>query len=99
MGAPRGIDCLFAPARRGQELARHNTVASVWVAIHGKAYDVTAFLAEHPGGDEVLMEVAGTDATESFEEAGHPDDAFEVRIPSARCAPCCARLLARVREL
>jgi cytochrome b involved in lipid metabolism len=29
------------------------------MAIHGKVYDVTKFLAEHPGGDEVMVEVAG----------------------------------------
>lgn len=32
----------------------------VWLAIGGKAYDVTEFLCEHPGGEEVMMEVTGT---------------------------------------
>lgn len=27
-------------------------------------YDVTKFLEEHPGGEEVVLETAGTDATE-----------------------------------
>ena len=31
----------------------------VWLAISGIAYDVTEFLAEHPGGEEVVMEVTG----------------------------------------
>jgi hypothetical protein len=31
----------------------------IWLAIGGKAYDVTEFLQEHPGGEEVLMEVTG----------------------------------------
>lgn len=31
----------------------------VWLAIGGKAYDVTEFLCEHPGGEEVMMEVTG----------------------------------------
>lgn len=31
----------------------------VWLAISGKAYDVTKFLCEHPGGEEVMMEVTG----------------------------------------
>ncbi|KAJ3416402.1 U2 snRNP-associated SURP domain-containing protein [Chytridiales sp. JEL 0842] len=38
-------------------------------------YDVTKFLDEHPGGEEVMLEQAGVDATEAFEEIGHSDDA------------------------
>lgn len=29
------------------------------MSIHGKVYDVTKFLEEHPGGEEVMLEVAG----------------------------------------
>ncbi|XP_075017810.1 cytochrome b5 type B isoform X1 [Calonectris borealis] len=37
-----------------------------------------AGLAEHPGGEEVLLEQAGRDATESFEDVGHSIDAREM---------------------
>ncbi|XP_028921256.1 cytochrome b5 isoform X2 [Ornithorhynchus anatinus] len=33
---------------------------------------------EHPGGEEVLREQAGQDATESFEDVGHSTDAQEL---------------------
>lgn len=33
---------------------------------------------QHPGGEEVLMEQAGKDATESFEDVGHSTDAREL---------------------
>uniref|UniRef100_A0A915IEZ3 Cytochrome b5 heme-binding domain-containing protein n=1 Tax=Romanomermis culicivorax TaxID=13658 RepID=A0A915IEZ3_ROMCU len=33
----------------------------------------------HPGGEEVLLEQAGRDATESFEDVGHSSDAREMR--------------------
>lgn len=33
---------------------------------------------EHPGGEEVLPEQAGGDATESFEDVGHSSDAREM---------------------
>uniref|UniRef100_A0A8D2NJM6 Cytochrome b5 type B n=1 Tax=Zosterops lateralis melanops TaxID=1220523 RepID=A0A8D2NJM6_ZOSLA len=32
----------------------------------------------HPGGEEVLLEQAGKDATESFEDVGHSTDAREM---------------------
>ncbi|XP_009475730.1 PREDICTED: cytochrome b5 type B [Nipponia nippon] len=32
----------------------------------------------HPGGEEVLLEQAGRDATESFEDVGHSTDAREM---------------------
>lgn len=38
-------------------------------------YDVTKFMDEHPGGDEVLTAEAGKDASEAFEDVGHSDDA------------------------
>jgi cytochrome b involved in lipid metabolism len=43
--------------------------------IHGVVYNVTKFINEHPGGDEVLRELAGNDATEAFEDIGHSDGA------------------------
>lgn len=35
-------------------------------------------LLQHPGGEEVLLEQAGGDATESFEDVGHSTDAKEM---------------------
>lgn len=36
------------------------------------------FSLQHPGGEEVLLEQAGKDATEEFEDVGHSSDAREV---------------------
>ena len=33
---------------------------------------------QHPGGEEILIENAGTDATEAFEDVGHSTDAREM---------------------
>ncbi|NXU76425.1 CYB5B protein, partial [Oreotrochilus melanogaster] len=35
-------------------------------------------LFQHPGGEEVLLEQAGRDSTESFEDVGHSTDAREM---------------------
>lgn len=41
-------------------------------------YDLTKYLEEHPGGADILIEAAGTDASEAFDNAGHSEDAFEI---------------------
>ncbi|KAF3908717.1 hypothetical protein ABW20_dc0103449 [Dactylellina cionopaga] len=60
----------------GDEIAKHNSADSCWVIIHGKAYDVTEFLPEHPGGSKIILKYAGKDATEEFEPI-HPPDTLE----------------------
>ncbi|CAN4104562.1 unnamed protein product [Withania somnifera] len=53
------------------EVSLHNSPNDCWVIINAKAYNVTNFLNDHPGGEEVLVMAAGKDASEEFEEAGH----------------------------
>ncbi|KAK4160398.1 cytochrome b5-like heme/steroid binding domain-containing protein [Cladorrhinum sp. PSN259] len=57
------------------ELSRHKTTQDLWVSVHGNVYDLTPFAADHPGGIDILVECAGTDASEAFDYAGHGDDA------------------------
>ncbi|NXL61632.1 CYB5B protein, partial [Chordeiles acutipennis] len=61
-----------------EEVGKRNSSREAWLVIHGRVYDVTRFLEEHPGGEEVLLEQAGRDATESFEDVGHSTDAREM---------------------
>lgn len=37
-------------------------------------YDIYG-IRQHPGGEEVLLDEAGRDATEAFEDVGHSDEA------------------------
>ncbi|KAI1159248.1 acyl-CoA dehydrogenase-like protein [Nemania serpens] len=48
------------------EVAKHNTEDSVWFVVDSKVYDVSDFLDAHPGGETVLRQVAGQDATAAF---------------------------------
>ncbi|ETN66565.1 cytochrome b5 [Anopheles darlingi] len=60
-----------------EEVRQHAKPTDVWMVIHDKVYDVTKFLHEHPGGEEVLIEYAGKEATTEFDDVGHSSDAKE----------------------
>ncbi|KAH9896241.1 cytochrome B5 [Xylariomycetidae sp. FL2044] len=66
------------PEFTAKEIAAHRDASDAWMVIHGAAYDVSKYLHDHPGGAEILLEAAGTDATEAFDNAGHSEDAFEI---------------------
>ncbi|KAL5362932.1 hypothetical protein BJX96DRAFT_177620 [Aspergillus floccosus] len=61
-----------------EEVEAHKNKTDLWVAIHGKVYDVTKYAKDHPGGVDVLVDVAGQDATEAYEDVGHSEDANEI---------------------
>ncbi|KAJ3196915.1 hypothetical protein HK101_007280 [Irineochytrium annulatum] len=63
-----------------EQVAAHSTNKDCWMIVHGKVYDISAFLDEHPGGEDVLLEQAGKDATEAFEEIGHSSDARDMLV-------------------
>lgn len=63
-----------------EEVAQHNSVSTgVWVVVEGRIYDVTQFVDEHPGGEEVLLDNAGKDATSAFTDVGHSNNAIQLR--------------------
>lgn len=60
------------------ELAGHTERSTgLWMAIHGKVYNITDFIEEHPGGEDILFEQGGMDATAAFEDVGHSEEARE----------------------
>merc|ERR1711977_15940 len=60
------------------DVSSHSGKKDLLMVIHDKVYDTTAFVDEHPGGEEVLLDVGGQDATEAFEDVGHSDEAREI---------------------
>merc|ERR1712039_552408 len=49
------------------EVAKHSTETDCWCIVGDEVYDVTNFLADHPGGKKAIMLFAGKDATEEFD--------------------------------
>jgi len=62
-----------------EELAKHNKKGDYWVCIEGNVYNVSNYLAEHPGGDDPLINHSGKDATTAFKDQGHSEYAVSIR--------------------
>ncbi|KAF1791885.1 Cytochrome b5, heme-binding site [Phytophthora cactorum] len=64
-----------------EDVSPHNTAEDCWMVIREdgirKVYDVTAFLDDHPGGPEIMVDWLRQDATDEFEDIGHSNDARE----------------------
>lgn len=49
-----------SPAYTSQEVAQHNTLEKgIWVTYKGHVYDITEFIANHPGGPSKIVLAAG----------------------------------------
>ena len=48
-------------------IAKNSSTSSCWAAISGKAYDLTDWISEHPGGPGAIVSICGTDATSVFQ--------------------------------
>ncbi|KAF9243242.1 glyoxylate dehydrogenase [Melanogaster broomeanus] len=66
-----------------QAVAEHASSSSCWIIVHGKVYDVTEFLPEHPGGSKIILKYAGKDATEAYDPI-HPPDAITTHLPKEK---------------
>lgn len=60
------------------EVAKLSNKDKTLIILHDKVYDVTSFLNEHPGGEEVLLDHSGIDGSEDFDDVGHSTDAFDL---------------------
>lgn len=65
-----------------EEVAQHADKESCWFVIHGRVYDATKFVKNHPGGWLPMKALAGkADATDAF-EAYHPARVHSTLLPS-----------------
>ncbi|XP_078052494.1 cytochrome b5 [Augochlora pura] len=66
---------VFTPS----EVAAHNNENDLWFVYKDGVYDITKFLKEHPGGEEILIELSGRDGTKCFDDIGHTSEAVQLR--------------------
>eukprot|EP00943_MAST-04B_sp_MAST-4B-sp1_P009120 g9120.t1 len=60
------------------EVAGMATYEKCIIIINEFVYDVSAFLERHPGGNDIIIEYVGRDATSAFEGKGHSEQAYEM---------------------
>jgi 4-hydroxysphinganine ceramide fatty acyl 2-hydroxylase len=69
------------PSISTAELERHKSASSCYVTIGSKVYDVTQFLGNHPGGEDVILDYAGKDVAEILVDEishRHSESAYEI---------------------
>ena len=52
------------------QVSQHDSSVGGWMVVYDQVCDVTAFLAAHPGGQEVKVNYLGLDATIAFHGVG-----------------------------
>ncbi|GAA5806009.1 hypothetical protein HPULCUR_011537 [Helicostylum pulchrum] len=63
-----------------EDVSKHNTRDDLYMIIDNKVYDITKFVDEHPGGDEILIEEGAKDASGPFDDVGHSPDARQMLV-------------------
>jgi len=64
-----------------EDVASHKDSSSCWISRNGKVYDVTTFLQDHPGGEDLILNQAGKDVGEimkDLQEHEHSDSAYDM---------------------
>jgi cytochrome b involved in lipid metabolism len=64
-----------------EDVLKHATEEDCWLIIGNdsnggqKVYNISKYMNDHPGGPEIMMEFAGKDADDMFEDIGHSSEA------------------------
>jgi cytochrome b involved in lipid metabolism len=48
------------------DVAAHKTAGDCYVAVGNKVYNLTAWISQHPGGEQAILGLCGTDGTQAF---------------------------------
>jgi cytochrome b involved in lipid metabolism len=70
LSAPRTLAEADAAAEKSYTLAdvaAHAKPTDCWMAIHGKVYDLTAYLPDHPSRPEIIEAWCGKEASQAYD--------------------------------
>ncbi|KAL8684651.1 MAG: hypothetical protein Q9224_006213, partial [Gallowayella concinna] len=54
------------------QIAEHNNAKDLWIVVDGQVWDMTEFAPEHPGGIGIILQYAGRDASQPYNEIHAP---------------------------
>ena len=78
-------------------MAKHNKPDDCWVILYGNVYDVSDFIPSHPGGEKIILSLAGKDATEEYDPV-HPPGTLEENLkPEAKLGSVDPESLAKAK--
>lgn len=63
------------------DVAKHTAKKDCWAVRNGKVYNVSEFVADHPGGDDLILKYAGQDVGAIMKDASehdHSQSAYEM---------------------
>lgn len=50
------------------QVGSHDSAASCWTVVNGNVYDLTSWIAKHPGGQGSIKMMCGADASDAFNQ-------------------------------
>ncbi|CAF1528300.1 unnamed protein product, partial [Didymodactylos carnosus] len=59
-----------------KDVSIHCKENDCWMVVRDLVYNLTDFIKEHPGGYDIMLEYAGTDATMAFVDKPHSKNAW-----------------------
>ena len=70
------------------DVALHSTASDCWLVAHGVVYNVTEFIAKHPGGTQSIVRHAGKESSEDFDFHCSSAQKLWGTYSIGRIAPC-----------
>ena len=70
LSAPKTLAETSVPLEKGYSLtdvAAHASPSDCWMTIHGKVYDVTGYLPDHPSRPEVIEAWCGKEGSKAYD--------------------------------
>ncbi|EGN92522.1 hypothetical protein SERLA73DRAFT_147106 [Serpula lacrymans var. lacrymans S7.3] len=64
-----------------EDVESHKSSETCWITLRGKVYNVTGFLPDHPGGEDLILKHAGSDVEKVMKnpnEHDHSDSAYDM---------------------